>query len=135
MSDRKPIVYIVDDDISLSRALTLLLKLHGFRVETFLSAEGFLGFKHPKKPSCLVLDIQLPDMNGLVLQETMKRKGIIIPIVFITGHGDIPMSVKAMKGGAIDFLPKPFSLDHLMAGRGYEMVRYADDFVVMCRSE
>jgi FixJ family two-component response regulator len=109
MSDRKPIVYIVDDDVSVRRALSLLLKTHGFKVEVFACAEDFLAFKHPKLPSCLVLDVQLPDINGLALQEAMAARQLTIPIVFITGYGDIPMSVKGMKGGAIDFLPKPFT--------------------------
>lgn len=116
MNNRWPIIYIVDDDVSVCRALALLLKSHGFKVETFTRAEDFLAFRHPKKPSCLVLDIQLPDINGLVLQEVMKQKGgIPIPIVFITGHGDIPMSVRGMKAGAIDFLPKPFTKKKLLS--------------------
>jgi FixJ family two-component response regulator len=108
------IIYIVDDDISVSMALSLLLQSHGFKVKTFMRAEDFLAFKHLKKPSCLVLDIQLPGINGLALQELMERRGISIPIVFITGHGDIPMSVKGMKAGAIDFLPKPFAKKKLL---------------------
>jgi len=115
VNNRRPIVYIVDDDVSICRALSLLLKSHGFKVETFIRAADFLAFKHIKLPSCLVLDIQLPDINGLVLQEVMERRGIFIPIVFITGHGDIPMSVKGMKAGAIDFLPKPFAKKKLLS--------------------
>ena len=92
-----------------ARHLGLLLKSHGFRVETFTSAEEFLAFKHPKVQSCLVLDIRLPNINGFALQEIMAQRGIITPIIFITGYGDIPMSVKAMKAGAIDFLSKPFT--------------------------
>jgi FixJ family two-component response regulator len=114
MNNRKPIIYIVDDDVSVCRALFLLLKSHGLEVETFTRAEDFLAFKRLKLPSCLVLDIQLPDINGLVLQQVMERKGIFIPIIFITGHGDIPMSVKGMKAGAIDFLPKPFTKKKLL---------------------
>ncbi len=114
MNDRKPLIYIVDDDVSVCRALALLLRSHGFKVETFTRAAGFLAYKHPKLPSCLVLDIRLPDINGLTLQEIMARRGIIIPIVFITGHGNIPMSVKTMKAGAIDFLPKPFTKRKLL---------------------
>jgi FixJ family two-component response regulator len=114
MSDRRPIVYIVDDDVSLCRALTLLLKPDGVRVKTFTRAAGFLSCRHPKAPSCLVLDIQLPDINGLDLQEVMARKGIFIPIVFITGYGDIPMSVKGIKAGAVDFLTKPFTREELL---------------------
>ena len=114
MNSRKPIVYIVDDDLSVRRALSLLLKSHGFGVQTFMRAEEFLAFKHLKLPSCLVLDIQLPDMNGLLLQEVMERRGVSMPIVFITGHGDIPMSVKGMKAGAIDFITKPFTNKKLL---------------------
>jgi len=114
MNNRRPIIYIVDDDVSVCRALSLLLKSHGFKVETFTRAAGFLAFKHPKLPSCLILDIQLPDINGLDLQEVMRQRGIFIPTIFITGHGDIPMSVKGMKAGAIDFLPKPFTKKKLL---------------------
>jgi FixJ family two-component response regulator len=103
------IVYVVDDDVSVCRALGLLLKAHGFRVEAFTRAAAFLAFKHPKLPSCLVLDILLPNINGFALQEIMAQRGIITPVVFITGHGDIAMSIKAMKAGAVDFLPKPFN--------------------------
>jgi len=110
----RPIIYIVDDDASVCRALFLLLKSHGFKVQTFMRAAGFLAFKHFKLPSCLILDIRLPGINGLALQEVMKRKGIAIPVIFITGHGDIPMSVKAMKAGAVDFLPKPFTENQLL---------------------
>jgi FixJ family two-component response regulator len=109
-----PIIYVVDDDISVCRALSLLLKSCGFKVQTFTRAADFLAFKHLKLPSCLVLDIQLPDINGLVLQETMAARQLRIPIVFITGHGDIPMSVKGIKAGAIDFLPKPFTKRKLL---------------------
>jgi len=108
-------IYIVDDDLSVCRALSLLLKSHGFRVETFTRAADFLAFKHLKLPSCLVLDIQLPDINGLALQEAISARQLAIPIVFITGHGDIPMSVKGMKAGAIDFLPKPFTKKKLLS--------------------
>ena len=108
------IIYVVDDDVSVCRAVGLLLKSHGFRVETFTSAAGFLAFKHPKLLSCLVSDIRLPNINGFALQEIMAQRGIITPIVFITGHGNIPMSVKAMKAGAIDFLSKPFTSKELL---------------------
>ena len=114
MHKRKPLIYVVDDNVSICRALTLLLKSHGFKVETFTRARSFLEYKHPKLPSCLVLDIQLPDIDGLTLQDIMTRRGIAIPIIFITGHGDIPMSVKTMKAGAVDFLPKPFTKRKLL---------------------
>ena len=114
MNNREPIIYIVDDDVSVHRALSLLLKSHGFGVQTFTNAAGFLAFKHPKVPSCLVLDIRLPNINGFALQEIMAKQGIVTPVIFITGHGDIPMSVKAMQAGAIDFLPKPFTEKKLL---------------------
>jgi FixJ family two-component response regulator len=91
-----------------------LLKANGFRVEAFKRAEEFLAFKYPKVQSCLVLDIRLPNLNGFALQEVMAQRGIITPIIFMTGFGDIPMSVKAMKVGAIDFLPKPFTEKKLL---------------------
>jgi FixJ family two-component response regulator len=115
VNNRRPIVYVVDDDLSVCRALSLLLESHGFKIQTFTRAADFLAFKHLKLPSCLVLDIQLPDMNGLVLQDAMAARKLTIPIIFITGHGDIPMSVKGMKAGAIDFLPKPFTKKKLLS--------------------
>ena len=108
------VIYVVDDDVSVGRSLCILLKSHGFRVEIFTRAAGFLAFKHPKILSCLILDIRIPNINGFALQEIMAQRGIIIPIIFITGHGNIPMSVKAMKAGAIDFLSKPFTSKELL---------------------
>ena len=108
------VIYVVDDDVSVGRSLGLLLRSHGFRVEIFTRAAGFLAFKHPKILSCLILDIRIPNINGFALQEIMAQRGIIIPIIFITGHGNIPMSVKAMKAGAIDFLSKPFTGKELL---------------------
>lgn len=114
MSNRRTVVYVVDDDVSVCRALSLLLKSHGFKVQTFTRCADFLSCSHPKAPSCLVLDVQLPDINGFALQDAMAVRKLAIPIVFITGHGDIPMSVKGMKAGAIDFLPKPFTKKKLL---------------------
>jgi len=114
MTSRKPIIYVIDDDVSVGRALSLLLKAHDFTVETFTRPADFLAFKHPKTTCCLILDLRLPHMNGLVLQETMASQGLTIPIIFISGHGNIPKSVKAMKGGAVDFLPKPFTDKELL---------------------
>ena len=114
MSVKNAIIYVVDDDVSVGRSLGLLLRSHGFRVEIFTRAAGFLAFKHPKILSCLILDIRIPNINGFALQEIMAQRGIIIPIIFITGHGNIPMSVKAMKAGAIDFLSKPFTSKELL---------------------
>lgn len=114
MNDLNSIIYVVDDDVSVGRALSLLLKSHGFNVEVFVKAADFLSFKHLKVPSCLLLDIRLPDIDGLVLQEKMVQQGIGIPIIFITGHGDVPKSVKAIKAGAIDFFIKPFTTAKLL---------------------
>lgn len=123
MANSGSIIYVVDDDASVCRALSLLLRSHGFNVQTFTRAEGFLAFKHPKVPSCLVLDIRLPSINGFALQEIMAQRGIVTPIIFITGHGDIPMSVRAMKAGAIDFLPKPFTEIKLLEAVTLAMLR------------
>ena len=114
MKNPGQMVYIVDDDVSVRRALKLLLEQLGFRVEAFPCAADFLGFKHPKVSSCLVSDIRMPGISGLALQEAMAAQQLTIPIVFITGHGDIPMSVKAVQAGAIDFLPKPFTEKKLL---------------------
>jgi FixJ family two-component response regulator len=111
----KSIIYVLDDDASICRALGLLLKAHGFNVETFTSSKEFLSFKHPRIQSCLISDIRLPNINGFAIQEIMNQRGIVIPIIFITGHGDIPMTVKAMKAGAIDFFSKPFTDEKLLA--------------------
>ncbi len=113
MKRNRAIIYVVDDDASVCRALALLLKSRGFKVETFTRAKDFLVFKHPKVPSCLMLDIRLPDINGLMLQEKMAQQGISIPIIFITGYGDVTKSVKAIKAGAIDFFLKPFTAPKL----------------------
>src|SRR5580704_11046167 len=102
------IVLVVDDDESVRVALTNLFRSISLKVEVFNSAAGLLQSKLPDFASCLVLDIRLPGVSGLEFQDTLAKAGIHIPIVFMTGHGDIPMSVKAMKAGAVDFLPKPF---------------------------
>jgi len=106
--DSEQIIYVVDDDESVRVALTYLFQSMNLRVEVFSTATAFLKSKLPNIASCLVLDIRLPGVNGLEFQGVLAKAGIHIPIVFMTGHGDIPMSVKAMKAGAIDFLPKPF---------------------------
>jgi RNA polymerase sigma factor (sigma-70 family) len=109
MSISQPLVYVVDDDASVRKSLGRLLKSHGFQCEVFATADDFLSFKHVTHPACLVLDLRLPGLNGLALQEEMQARKMTIPIIFISGHGDIPTGVKAMKAGAVDFLPKPFS--------------------------
>jgi FixJ family two-component response regulator len=108
MTAGNPIVFVVDDDPSIRKSLDRLIKSAGFAVETFATAHEFLERHCHEGPSCLVLDVKLPGLNGLELQEKLLSREHAMPIVFITGHGDIPMSVKAMKKGAIDFLTKPF---------------------------
>jgi FixJ family two-component response regulator len=108
------IVYVVDDDLSVCRALSRLFRTVGLPAETFPSAKAFLDHPIPIRPMCLILDIRLPGPSGLDLQEALARAGRDVPIVFITGHGDVPTSVRAMKGGAIDFLQKPFNDQDLL---------------------
>ena len=103
-----PIVFVVDDDAGVRASVQGLLKSVGLRSEAFGTTRGFLDARRPDGPSCLVLDVRLPGMNGLEFQRELADAGIRIPIIFITGHGDIPMTVKAMKSGAIEFLTKPF---------------------------
>jgi len=103
-----PTVFVVDDDDLVRASIQGMLKSVGLRSETFATAQGFLRSKRPDGPSCLVLDVRLPGVNGLDFQRELVDAGIRIPIIFITGHGDIPMTVKAMKSGAVEFLTKPF---------------------------
>ena len=103
-----PIVFVVDDDSSMREALTDLISSVGLSVEAFKSAQEFLENRRPDAPACLVLDVRLPGLSGLDLQRELLRTEAPIPIIFITGHGDIPMSVRAIKEGAVEFLPKPF---------------------------
>jgi RNA polymerase sigma factor (sigma-70 family) len=105
---RAPVVFIVDDDPSARSSLKFLLSSMGLQVESFESAETFLQRKPPDAPSCLVLDVRLRGLSGLDFQRELAARNILIPIVFVTGHGDIPMSVRAMKAGAIEFLTKPY---------------------------
>lgn len=108
MSIEPPVVFIIDDDASVRKALTNLLRSVGLRVEAFGTAQEFLTMKRPDGPGCLVLDVRLPGSSGLDLQRQLVESGIQLPIIFITGHGDIEMSVRAMKAGAVEFLTKPF---------------------------
>jgi FixJ family two-component response regulator len=108
MSETDAMVFVVDDDAPMRESLKNLIRSVGLRVELFASAQEFLRSKRPDRPSCLVLDVRLPGLSGLDLQRRTGDAGIEIPIVFITGHGDIPMSVRAMKAGAVEFLTKPF---------------------------
>jgi FixJ family two-component response regulator len=107
-------VYVVDDDISVRESLELLIRFEGWQPETFASAQEFLVTPRAVVPNCVILDVSLPGLNGLELQERIAAERIDMPIIFITGHGDVPMTVKAMKGGAIEFLTKPFKEDVLV---------------------
>jgi RNA polymerase sigma factor (sigma-70 family) len=108
------LIYIVDDDASVRKSLGRLARSAGYDAEPFASAEEFLSSELAPAPCCLVLDVRLPGLDGLELQERLAEKETPVPVIFISGHGDIPMSVKAMRRGAIDFLPKPFSDDNLL---------------------
>ena len=114
MSEPTEIVFVVEDDASVRRALGGLVRLAGLTVQTFPSAQEFLAFSRPDVPSCLVLDVQLPGLSGLDLQEELAKTDVQIPIIFLTGHGDIPMTVRAMKAGALEFLTKPFHNEDLL---------------------
>ena len=107
MSDQDSVVFVVDDDPSVRKALRNLVSAAGFDVETFSTAQEFLKRGIVHRPACLVLDVRLPGLNGLDLQERLVKSGHLVPILFITGHGDIPTTVKAMKAGAVEFLTKP----------------------------
>ena len=114
MTEGAPTVFVIDDDAAVRASIQGLLKSVGLRCQSFGTAEEFLGAKRPDVPSCLVLDVSLPGINGLAFQRQLADNGIEIPIVFITGHGDIPMTVKAMKSGAVEFLTKPFDDQDLL---------------------
>lgn len=114
MNQGRPIVFVVDDDVSVRESLELLIRWAGFEVETFASAREFLARPAADAPSCLVLDVRLPDLNGLDLQTRIAAERSEMPILFITGYGDVPMTVRAMKAGAVEFLTKPFPDDVLL---------------------
>lgn len=114
-SQQQPIVFVVDDDISVRESLELLIEFAGWQPETFASAKDFLARPRSKTPCCLVLDVSLPDLNGLELQKLIAPDRVDMPIIFITGHGDIPMTVQAMKAGAVEFLTKPIDDNALLS--------------------
>jgi FixJ family two-component response regulator len=109
-----PIVFVVDDDISVRESLEMLIVEAGWRAELFASAQEFLARRRATGPNCLLLDVSLPDLNGLELQKRISGEREEMPIIFITGHGDIPMTVRAMKGGAVEFLTKPLTPELLL---------------------
>jgi len=114
MLDATPTVFVVDDDVSVRKSLELLIDSAGWQPATFASAQEFLHHPRPTSPSCLVLDVSLPDLNGLELQKRVAPDRIDMPIIFISGYGDVPMTVRAMKAGAVEFLTKPFKDDVLL---------------------
>ena len=110
----KPTIYIVDDDDGMRRALTVLMTTVGYHAVPFAKPTDFLAKHDPRQPGCLVLDVRMPEMSGLEVQQQLNRSGALIPVILITGHGDIPMAVQAMKDGAFDFLQKPFRDQELL---------------------
>src|ERR1700751_4827600 len=123
VSHTTPIVFVVDDDISVRESLELLINNGGWQSETFASAQEFLSRPRVLAPSCLILDVALPDLNGLDLQKRVAVDRIDMPIIFITGYSDVPMTVRAMKAGAVEFLTKPFSDDVLLNAIRYAIER------------
>ncbi len=124
-SQGEPIVFVVDDDVSVRESLELLIKFAGWQPETFASATEFLARPRTTIPNCLVLDVSLPDLNGLELQKLIASERGDMPIIFITGHGDVPMTVQAMKGGAVEFLTKPFDDEILLSAIRHAIKRSA----------
>ncbi len=123
MVHANPIVFVVDDDVSVRESLELMINSAGWQPETFSSAKEFLSRPRVHAPSCLILDVNLPDLNGLDLQTHVATERIEMPIIFITGYGDVPMTVRAMKAGAVEFLTKPFSDDALLNAIGSAIER------------
>jgi FixJ family two-component response regulator len=128
-----PIVFVLDDDLSVREALRSLIRSVGLRCETFATAAELLRHPRSEEPACLVLDVQLPGKSGLDLPTELRQQGIELPIIFITGHGTIPMSVRAMKAGALEFLTKPFSEQELLSAIRQALAR--DREVRMARAE
>jgi FixJ family two-component response regulator len=124
-SQQKPIVFVVDDDVSVRESLDLLIQFAGWQSETFASAVDFLARPRTTTPSCLVLDVSLPDLDGLDLQKLTASERTDMPIIFITGHGDVPMTVQAMKAGAVEFLTKPFDDEVLLSAIRHAIKRSA----------
>jgi FixJ family two-component response regulator len=127
MGELKPRVFVVDDDHSVRMGLANLLATEDYAVEVFASADEYLARAPHRGPACLVLDVQLPGLNGLALQRQLTEEGRLERIVFITGYGDLPMGIRAMKGGAVDFLPKPFGDDELLSAVAKALERSAEE--------
>jgi RNA polymerase sigma factor (sigma-70 family) len=132
----------VDDDDSVRRALQRLARSVGLNVEAFSSAQEFLDRYDPSRPGCLVLDVRMPGLSGLDLQDELNVRGITIPVIFMTGHGDVPMSVRAMKAGAVDFISKPFNdqvlldaIQHALAKDQKSREEHSERLEILCRIE
>jgi len=123
MQDTTPIVYVVDDEVAVRDALDALIRSIGLRVRTFASAQTFLKTEFPDAPGCLLLDVRMPGLGGLDLQSELSKAGIPLPVIFITGHGDVHMTVRAMKAGAVEFLTKPFREQELLDAVGHAIER------------
>src|SRR5262249_20717793 len=123
MSDLTPIVFVVDDDVSVRESLELLIRYEGWQAEIFGSADEFLSQPRALVPSCLILDLSLPGLSGLDLQKRIASERTDMPIIFITGHGDVPSTVQAMKAGAVEFLTKPFTNDALLSAIRHALER------------
>jgi FixJ family two-component response regulator len=134
MNEEQPVVYVIDDDLSVREGLDDLLRSVGLTAETFSSTRDFLLSKHSDGPACIVLDVRLPGTGGLEFQRTLLSSGVRLPIIFISGHGDIPMSVQAMKSGAVEFLTKPLHeqalLDAIQAAIERDRARRQEETVV-----
>jgi FixJ family two-component response regulator len=134
MKEEQPLVFVIDDDASVRDAIADLLRSVGLEVQSFGSSQEFLQSKRPDAPGCIVLDVRLPGVSGLEFQRTLNKSNVHLPIIFISGHGDIPMSVRAMKSGAIEFLTKPLPeqelLDAIQTGIERDRARRQDAKVV-----
>ena len=142
MSESGPIVFVVDDEPTVCASVKRLVRSVGIEVQTYSSAQEFLRGKRPDVPGCLVLDVRLPDLSGLDLQQELAKVNITLPIIFVTGHGDIPMSVRAMKAGAVEFLTKPFREQDLLEAIQHGIQQHrtlreqrAEIFDLQCRYE
>lgn len=127
MSEFKAVVYIIEDDASFRKSMERLVRASGFEVVSFDSANAFLTQAAIRHPSCLLLDVRLPDIDGLSFQKELKESGYTLPVIFMTGHGTIPMGVQAMKEGAMDFLPKPFERKELLSAIDKALARAVQD--------
>jgi FixJ family two-component response regulator len=127
MKNLEPRVFVVDDDLSVRTSLANLLGIEGYAVELFANSTEYLARVPHPGAACILLDVQLPDLDGLALQRKLTEEGRTEQIIFITGHGDIPMGIGAMKSGAVDFLPKPFKADELLAAVALALARSAND--------